>query len=240
MLAPEWEVIMSMCNKGAVNSMNLSKSLESSLKKDNLKNLMTGVGEVGLDSIMENGLWRDIPILSTLLSSIKTIGNVGDALFVKKLVSFLAERSDISIEKRQEMLESIELSEAYQLNVGEKLIYIIERSEDHFSSKIIAVFFAAFINEEITYNQFLRISRIIDNMYIGDFLTFANESSTVNLDQTLTNTGLVELYIEDIVVEDNDDYKRSDKYITSGGGAGFEVTEIGEIVRKVLRYQNYT
>lgn len=229
-----------MFNKGDLNSMNLSKSLENSLKKDNLKNLMLGVGEVGLDSIMEIGVWRDIPILSTLLSSIKSIENVRDALFAKKLISFLTELSEIPIEKRKEMIESIESSGDYQLNVGEKLIYIIERSEDHFSSKIIAVFFAAFIDEQITYDQFLRISRIIDNMYINDFLSFADELSTLNFDQTLANTGLVDLYFEDVVVEDNDDYKRSDKYITSGGEASFTISEIGEVIRKVLRNKNYS
>jgi hypothetical protein len=220
--------------------MNLSKSLESSLKKDNLNNLITGIGEVGLDSIMENGVLRDIPVISTLLSSIKTVGNVRDALFTKKLISFLTELADISIEKRRKMIESIDESEAYQLNVGEKLIYIIERSEDHFTSKIIAIFFGAFINEVITYDQFLRISRIIDNMYLGDFLSFSNESSSINLDQALSNAGLVEMYIEEVVIEENDDYKRSGKFITSGGEACFEVTEIGEVVRKVLRNKSHT
>ncbi|OCH62177.1 hypothetical protein A6D98_06325 [Aliivibrio fischeri] len=201
---------------------------------------MVGVGEVGLDSIMESGAWRDIPILSSLLSGIKTIGNVRDALFIKKLLSFLTELSDIPIEKRQKMIDSIESSEDYQLNVGEKLIYIIERSEDHFSSKIIAVFFAAFINEQITYTQFLRISRIIDNMYLGDFLSFANESSDCNLDSSLSNTGLIDLYFDSVIVEDNDDYERSDKYVTSGGDAYFEVSEIGAVIRKVLHDKIYT
>ncbi|WP_063659645.1 hypothetical protein [Aliivibrio fischeri] len=218
--------------------MKLSKSLENSLKKDDLKNVMIGIGEVGLDSIMESGAWRDVPILSSLLGGIKTIGNVRDALFIKKLLSFLTELSEIPIEKRQKMIESIELSEDYQLNVGEKLIYIIERSEDHFSSKIIAIFFAAFINEQITYTQFLRISRIIDNMYLGDFLSFANESSNLNLDPSLANTGLVDLYFDEVVVEDNDDYKRSGKYITSGGELSFEVSDIGAVIRKILRDKN--
>ena len=220
--------------------MKLSKSLESSLKKDDLKNLMIGIGEVGLDSIMESGALRDVPILSSLLGGIKTIGNVRNAIFIKKLLSFLNELSETPIEKRQKMIESIELSEDYQLNVGEKLIHIIERSEDHFSSKIIATFFAAFINEQITYTQFLRISKIIDNMYIGDFLSFANESSNLNLDQSLTNTGLVDLYFNEVVVEDNDDYKRSGKYITSGGELSFEVSDIGVVIRKILRDKNYT
>ncbi|MCX9546737.1 hypothetical protein, partial [Vibrio cholerae] len=111
--------------------MKLSKSLEDSLKKDDLSNLAIDLGEVGIDAILEGGLLRDIPILSTIVSSINVIGSVRDALFTKKLISFLSELSDVSVEQRRSMIESIDNSNDYKIKVGEKLIYIIEKAEDH-------------------------------------------------------------------------------------------------------------
>ncbi|EGR2558720.1 hypothetical protein DX887_23290 [Vibrio alginolyticus] len=222
--------------------MKLSKSLEVTLKKDDLKSLAIDLGEVGIDSLMASGICKDIPILSTILGSIGVVGNIRDALFVKKLISFLTEISDIPVEQRRTMIESIEASDDYRAKVGEKLIYIIERSEDHYSSRIIATFFAAFLDGEITYNQFLKINRIIDTMYIGDFLAFAQgsyEQLDLDSEDTYINTGLVDVSFEPVTVEDNDDYKSYGKYVTSGGPSLY-VTPIGETVRTILRGRNYT
>ncbi|AOV89753.1 hypothetical protein [Vibrio parahaemolyticus] len=222
--------------------MKLSKSLEDSLKKDDLSNLAIDLGEVGIDAILEGGVLRDIPILSSIVGGINVIGSVRDALFTKKLISFLSELSDVSVEQRRSMIESIDNSNDYKIKVGEKLIYIIEKAEDHYTSKIIAIFFSEFLVGEITYNQFLKISRIIDSMFIGDFLEFASESSEpidFDSDNTFINTGLVDVYFEPVVVKDGDKYDEYDKYVTSGG-ASLYVTRIGELVRSVLKGKNYT
>ncbi|RND30776.1 hypothetical protein EC575_18020 [Vibrio cholerae] len=221
--------------------MKLSKSLEDSLKKDDLSNLAIDLGEVGIDAILEGGVLRDIPILSTIVSSINVIGSVRDALFTKKLISFLSELSDVSVEQRRSMIESIDNSNDYKIKVGEKLIYIIEKAEDHYASKIIAIFFSEFLSGKITYNQFLKISRIIDSMFIDDFLEFASDSSEpidFYSDNTFINTGLVDVYFEPVVVTDGDKYNEYDKYVTSGG-ASLYITRIGEIVRSVLKAKNH-
>lgn len=170
------------------------------------------------------------------------IGSVRDALFTKKLISFLSELSDVSVEQRRSMIESIDNSNDYKIKVGEKLIYIIEKAEDHYTSKIIAIFFSEFLSGKITYNQFLKISRIIDSMFIDDFLEFASDSSEpmdFYSDNTFINTGLVDVYYEPVVVTDGDKYDEYDKYVTSGG-VSLYVTRIGEIVRSVLKAKNYT
>lgn len=222
--------------------MKLSQSLEDFLKKDDLSNLAVSFGEVGIDAILENGILKDIPILSSILGGINAIGSVRDALFAKKLVSFLSELSDIPVEQRQNMIDLIDNSNDFKVKVGEKIIYIIEKAEDHYTSKIVAIFFAEFLTEKITYDQFLKVSRIINNMFIGDFLDFASESSDpINFDSenTFINTGLVDVYFEPVLVEDNDDYKSYGKYVTSGG-ASLYVTPIDELIRSVLKGKNYT
>lgn len=222
--------------------MKLSQSLEDFLKKDDLSNLAVSFGEVGIDAILDNGILRDIPILSSILGGINAVGSVRDALFAKKLVSFLSELSDIPVEQRQNMIDLIDNSNGFKVKVGEKLIYIIEKAEDHYTSKIVAIFFAEFLTEKITYDQFLKVSRIINNMFIGDFLDFASESSDpidFDSENTFINTGLVDVYFEPVLVKDNDDYKSYGKYVTSGG-ASLYVTPIGELIRSVLKGKNYT
>ncbi len=57
-----------MCNYWKQRKMKLPKSLEESLKKDDLSNLAIDLGEVGIDAILEGGVLRDIPILSSIVS----------------------------------------------------------------------------------------------------------------------------------------------------------------------------
>ena len=52
---------------------------------------LSSLAEVGLDSIMEDGLFKDVPILSTVVSLYKIGGSIKDRHNMKKLITFLNE-----------------------------------------------------------------------------------------------------------------------------------------------------
>lgn len=222
-----------------MNEINkISNSFEETLKDSNLQNVAIGLTETFTDSILEDGLLKDIPIIGTIVGLGKTSIKITDLLFLKKVISFLAELETISIEDRKEMIGKIDSSKKFRVKVGEKLLYIIDKCDDHENAQYISKLFAGYINREIDYPDFLRASKVIERIYIGDLIKFIKDERTVLQPNELIDyegTGLYETYTEPISVKDQDDWKASDKYVVDGGEPRGYITDIGAKIRKVLK-----
>ncbi|WP_415374551.1 hypothetical protein [Patiriisocius sp. Uisw_017] len=145
------------------------------------------------------------------------------------------------------MISNIDTKSRNKIRVGEKLIYILDKCDDHADSKYVAQFFCAFLEEKITYNEFLRVASIIQNIFREDleyFLeskieTFEKDNSTEespNEDEfPLINVGILGLSYNPVNVNDQDDWKQSEKYVVSGGDAVIWVTTIGKKIKEHLK-----
>ncbi len=71
------------------NHQKLSQSLDKTLRNSDLQNLSVNLAEVALDSFLNEGVARDIPIIGSLVGIVKTSGSISDAIFTKKLIHFL-------------------------------------------------------------------------------------------------------------------------------------------------------
>ncbi|MBS4068029.1 MAG: hypothetical protein KGZ62_05475, partial [Sulfurimonas sp.] len=70
------------------------------------------------------------------------------------------------------MIDKIDNSKEFRTRVGEKLLYIIDRCEDHEKTQIVARLFAAFIHDRITYQDFLQASSIVERIMLDDLRYF--------------------------------------------------------------------
>ncbi len=103
---------------------------------------------------------------------------------------------------------------------------------------MVAKLFAAFLNEQITYSEFLKSSLIVEKTFIEDLKFFIEsdwEELPIGDAGDYINSGLLEFYTEETSVEDQWDYKMSNKYIVSGGEAKTFITPIGLKIRAVLK-----
>lgn len=226
---------------------NLSNSLEETIKDTDLQNVTIDLAETVTDSFLNEGIGRDIPIFGTIIGLAKSAMNLKDRLFIKKLIYFLTNLNSIPKAKRQEMIVQIDSSDRYKIKVGEKLIYIIDKCEDHKSAEKIGKLFHAFLNDSITYSEFLRGAVIIDRIFFEDLEIFLKENienlqkvDTWNDDplsdfqHRLVTAGLFSSSIDPVTVEDQDDWKMTDKYVVRGGKASVYLTEIGSIFKMYL------
>jgi len=78
-------------------------SLLTTLKESNLTKISENALELGIDSILEQGLLREIPVVSTLTGLIRIGVGVRDYLFLKKLLAFLQQLADIDPTIRAQM-----------------------------------------------------------------------------------------------------------------------------------------
>ena len=232
---------------------NLSKSLEHTLKNSDLQKITIGLAEVFTDSLMKDGIAKDIPIIGTVIGLGKASIGIKEIMFLKKIIYFIAELKNISITKRHEMIDKIDTSGEFKTRVGEKLLYIIDKCEDHEKSQLIAILFSAFLSEKISYEEFLSASHIVDQVMLEDlkrFVTCGWEKEDgwrsrleccegyLTLDDAgnIATSGLVELVSPEIMVRDQDDWKRADeKYIVEGSELIVRISDIGKKIQDILK-----
>jgi hypothetical protein len=227
---------------------NIQNSFNTTLIDSNLENLGIDISELAIDSVLQDGLLRDIPIVGTIINLSKFGANVHDRLFLKKLLSFLNKLESIPSDKRKELIENIENSKKYRMKVGEKLLYIIDSCEDYEISELVGFLFKAFTEEKITYDDFLKGASVLKKLNMSDFKWFIKERKSYYFDLDdvgdLLSSGLFELHYEqlDVQVRDQDDYKvlrdspYASKYKTEvdGGGVSVHLSRAGEIILEIF------
>ncbi|SDO94925.1 hypothetical protein [Desulforhopalus singaporensis] len=107
--------------------------------------------ETGIDSLLDNGLLRDIPIINTLSSLIRTGFQINDRIFIKKVIKFLLPISKLSDVDRKKMIDRLNSKKEFRNKVGERLVEILSRIESHKKPTIIGKIFCSYINEQIDF-----------------------------------------------------------------------------------------
>lgn len=69
---------------------DLENSVASVLISDDAKGLVATYAEIGVDALLEDGVARDIPVISSIVAVTRMGANVRDRLFAKKLLAFLS------------------------------------------------------------------------------------------------------------------------------------------------------
>ena len=118
------------------------------------------------------------------------------------MLKFLFELKDIPFEKRIKFIN--QLVEKKETNkAGEKLMIILNRLNDIEKAKIIGRLFNHTILEEIEFEDFNRLTHIIDNAYINDIKLLKNNAHLGYIDNdvksNLSQLGLVTLSVSDIL-----------------------------------------
>jgi len=224
---------------------NLSNSFEETLKDSDLQNVAGNLSELIIDSVMKDGVLKDIPVISTIIG-LSNIGiKISDRILLNKIISFLFEIKSIPNSKREEMVNKIDNSEKYKIKVGEKILLIIDKCNDYENSQYVAKLFSAYIAEKINYDNFLRGANIIQSVQINDFKDFLKLNKNKfrytfgNLIyddvKYLMHVGLFESNTEEINVREQDDWKNaSQPYIVEGGEVTYDITELGKTLYDAL------
>ena len=175
--------------------MAVLESFDETIVDSDLSGIPADLLEKSIDAIMEDGILQSIPIVRTIAGAIKTAGNIQDRLFLNKILSFLFHLKDVDAYQRQEMINNIDRSGIYQVRVGQKLLYIIDKCDDHTKSAYVARIFKAFIQRRISYSEFLRTVYAINNISSEDLQAFLQIPYGQDLDSVdcfyYTQAGLV-------------------------------------------------
>lgn len=164
------------------------------IKTQNFTDLISDVNEIILDSFLEDGFVKDLPIFGLFFKGKNLVSTIQEKLFYKKIFTFLKELENTSSTDREKETEKIDNNPNYKTKVGEKLLFIINENDDCEKAKYVGILFKEFINQNLNYNDFIRLSHSINKTNIIDLNNFINGSITNLLKEEYEyyiNTGLI-------------------------------------------------
>lgn len=157
--------------------MDLSDSLVETISNSDLTAIGSDILEIGIDTILADGILKEIPIVNVATGLWKTGVAIRDYRFVSKLLYFLNESSKLSIKQREKIIEKLEYDN-YQGEAGEKLISIIDNLETKSKAKLLGKLICLFKHKKITRDEFWRVSFIIEKLPITDINSLENWKET--------------------------------------------------------------
>jgi len=159
------------------SNKELSTSLKETISSSELSGIGTEIAEITIDSIMNEGVLRDFPIVGALVGVWKTGVAINDHRFLRKMLLFLSESSKLSDEARKDIIEKLD-DEDYQAESGEKLIAIIDKLETGSKSILLGRALALFGNKIINKDEFWRVSFIIERLPMSDIIALKEWKET--------------------------------------------------------------
>lgn len=127
--------------------------------------------EVGLDSILEEGLVRDIPIFGTIASLCKVGVNIRERNLVKQTAVFLAKFNDgtISPEKLEEHRKALEEDPVRAEKEMGRVLLILNNTIEERQSACLASLYRGYVLGALSWEKFCELAEVNSRMFIDDY-----------------------------------------------------------------------
>jgi hypothetical protein len=135
--------------------------------------------DILLDSVLDEGLLRDIPVVGWIAKTYGLVNTVRERLFLKKILLFLRGTQATTAEERRAFAEKMEANPKFQRKVGEDLLLLLDRHECTEKSELLGKVYAGVLRKEISYEEFERYAFIIDRLFLRDLINLARHYSSV-------------------------------------------------------------
>ena len=126
--------------------------------------------ELGVDSVMNDGILREIPIVSTLVGASKLIIKIREYNFLKQTFTFIeAVRSgSISPEELKRYHERLETNPKRVKEELSRVLVFLDRFTDEKKSRLLALIYLALVREQVSWDDFFELSEIVDRLFSSD------------------------------------------------------------------------
>ena len=214
----------------------LIPAFEQSVFNDIFTDSIVDIAEVGIDSILKDGLLKNLPIINILLGTTRTVKNIYERNMLKNTALFLNELNaqKIDTSKLQAFKERITDESVKEQELGRVLI-LLNQYVDNIKSVILGKLFFKYVNQEYDWDKFCELSDILNRLFLNDLFWLSditnseNEIATYHIYKIpynikrLESLGLVEIY---------GDYGRFGDRLFQSENMHAELTGNGKIFRE--------
>ena len=137
---------------------------------ESVEDIGIDVLELGVDSILEDGILREIPIVGTVAKIGKIFVSVRDRNLLKQSVIFIQEFNSGKIDEdklekyKQELKNNPQKAEK---ELG-RILIILDRIIDANKTQIVARFFYAYLDGKLTWLEFCEFCDITERLFLSD------------------------------------------------------------------------
>ncbi len=151
------------------DNQSLTESFSRLIVSDPIE-AIADIAELGLDSILDDGLLKDIPLLSTAVAVFKFGSKVKYAHEIKKLARFVTSfnkniMSRDDIHRYKETKFNNPQSIKHEL---EYLLIVIEKYLEYEKPELLAKLYLEYLDSNFDWNTFCAYSVVIDNILLQD------------------------------------------------------------------------
>ena len=147
---------------------------------ENLRDMIFEAGEVALDSLLDDGVLRDIPILGQLVGLAKASRSIPDRIFRVKVERFAAEADKVDPKSRAAFIAQLQSDPETQNRAGEAIVLALERIDSIAKAEIIGKVFCAFVEQRIQLETLRRLLAAVDRAILDDLLKFPDLALATN------------------------------------------------------------
>ena len=177
--------------------------------------------EIGVDSVLEDGLMKDIPFISTAVSIYRIGKSIRERHHVAKLAVFLNEiNKGIADEnERYEYRVKFQSDEKFHNQELEYAMILIDRYIGFDKPQMLAKLFLAYLRGEIVWIELTMYAEVIDRFLPGDYNVLASDTEKFITYHNGGSEALLRLMAMGLVAE-----KGGSPLFTDDGRGGWSVT----------------
>lgn len=176
------------------NTKEEEKRLEGKLVQSfavkELGDLTAEYAELSFDSILGDGIFKDIPILRTIVSLAKIGFNIRDRIYAKKILNFLAQVGQTTREQRDNFTKKY-CDDVKRFE--ETVMLILEQADRIEKTTLIGKIFRACVLGEISYEDTLALSNMVNKALWSDIEAIKSKNYNPEINMRLCNCGLLNL-----------------------------------------------
>ena len=163
--------------------------------------------ETGVDSLLGDGLLKDVPVINTIMGVIKTVLSIRERMFLKNTIVFLSSFNNGTAESDKVDAYKTKLSDDAQApKEMERVVLLLNQYVDTIKSRYLALMYKKYVFGEYDWSKFCELSDILSRLFLEDILTikeiYNSENHTAKYHilsipynvRRLESIGLVELY----------------------------------------------
>lgn len=158
-----------------MNERTLSVALADSISNEVI-NCTGDIVEVGLDAIIDDGILKDVPILSTVISLYKIGDSIRERCNLKKIAVFVNElnKGAVSDEKKKEYREKFITNEKFRNQQIEYLLVLIDRYIGYDKPRLLAKLYLAYLDGIIIWEELTMYAEVVDRFLLLDYGTLTS------------------------------------------------------------------
>ena len=207
---------------------------------DPVLNSVQDLGEVAIDSLLDNSFWKDIPVLSTVVNVVKVGTTIKDNMFLRKLYRFLYEYKQLDDVTKKKIQERI-ISYKEKCSLGEEIVSVIDSFENSKKAALIVCVLKFLTQDDLDVDVYLVLIDRIAKCYYADLMwvkKFETEDSKYcDHNDKIPGSVLSQLYFSGFL--DNVGFDGGDLSDTMPCGQVYQLNQYGVIMRNVLIQNNF-